>query len=242
MFDSKDDVKPYLEKTPKPSTSNSNTEQHTSTSTTYEWCIQTAKKYNCFVVAGYPEVEEDTNNYYNSAVMVSPEGDLVCNYRKTYLYDTDKNWACEGSGFGCIDVKGIGKVGLGICMDLNPKDFVGFAYDFAEFNKAHQTKLVLLCANWLDSSRNNDDDDDGDEDDDDNDEDSSSSTHNYWAIRMRPLLGSNCIFAVVNRCGTERGTKFAGSSCVMRLGRPPVLLDALDKKQEALLVVKLKHF
>jgi protein N-terminal amidase len=33
---------------------------------------------------------------YNSAVVVSPEGEVVGNYRKTFRFETDKNWAREG--------------------------------------------------------------------------------------------------------------------------------------------------
>lgn len=33
---------------------------------------------------------------YNSAVVVGPTGEVVGNYRKTFRYDTDKNWAKEG--------------------------------------------------------------------------------------------------------------------------------------------------
>jgi predicted amidohydrolase len=33
---------------------------------------------------------------YNSAVVVDPTGEVVGNYRKTFRFETDKNWAREG--------------------------------------------------------------------------------------------------------------------------------------------------
>lgn len=33
---------------------------------------------------------------YNSAVIVGPHGDIVGNYRKTFRFETDRNWAREG--------------------------------------------------------------------------------------------------------------------------------------------------
>lgn len=34
---------------------------------------------------------------YNSATVVSPLGEVVGNYRKTFLFETDKNWARAGT-------------------------------------------------------------------------------------------------------------------------------------------------
>lgn len=33
---------------------------------------------------------------YNSAVVVGPHGDIIGNYRKTFRFETDLNWAREG--------------------------------------------------------------------------------------------------------------------------------------------------
>lgn len=54
---------------------------------------------------------------YNSALLVSPTGELVGTYRKTFLYETDKTWASEGAGFGVWDLPApIGRLVVGICM------------------------------------------------------------------------------------------------------------------------------
>jgi protein N-terminal amidase len=58
-----------------------------------------AKKLDCYVFGGYPEEFLDSDNkthYYNSAYFITPTGDLMTNYRKTHLYETDKYWCEEG--------------------------------------------------------------------------------------------------------------------------------------------------
>lgn len=55
---------------------------------------------SAYVVAGYPERADPplaSGKGYNSAIVVSPTGEVVHNYRKTFLYETDKTWAAEGT-------------------------------------------------------------------------------------------------------------------------------------------------
>lgn len=54
--------------------------------------------------------------YYNSAVTVNSEGQVVANYRKSFLYYTDETWALEGPGFYDGEIEGLGNVAMGICM------------------------------------------------------------------------------------------------------------------------------
>ena len=51
-------------------------------------------------------------------MLVSPQGNVVTNYRKTFLFTTDETWATEGQGFFAGDVPGIGNMAMGICMFL----------------------------------------------------------------------------------------------------------------------------
>ncbi|KAL5002816.1 carbon-nitrogen hydrolase, partial [Aspergillus recurvatus] len=68
------------------------------------WARQTAKRLGCKVCIGYPEVEFETDgngqceeNYYNSLLVLDEQGNILLNYRKTFLYYTDETWASEGS-------------------------------------------------------------------------------------------------------------------------------------------------
>lgn len=40
---------------------------------------------------------DDSFTIYNSAVMVSPTGSVLFNYRKSFLYEADENWGCSES-------------------------------------------------------------------------------------------------------------------------------------------------
>jgi protein N-terminal amidase len=41
---------------------------------------------------------------------VNPEGKLISTYQKTFLYETDENWAIEGPGFASLNIRSLGKV------------------------------------------------------------------------------------------------------------------------------------
>jgi protein N-terminal amidase len=86
MFTSSADIKPFLEPPRIGRTS--------------LFCRELATRYQCWVVGGYPELAtgegEEGKPGYNSAVLVSPTGEVMGNYRKSFLYDTDKTWAREG--------------------------------------------------------------------------------------------------------------------------------------------------
>lgn len=210
MFENKPEVEPFLENEKGP---------------TFEFCKEIAKEYSSFVAAGYPRLftDGDVKKYYNSMCFVSPSGELLATYDKSFLYETDHNWANEGSGFMTIDIpQWKKKVGLGICMDINPYEYKDSSlYEFANYHKENKTDLILFCANWLDS---------------DLDEvRSAHSTHQYWANRLRPLLHSKVDFVACNRVGTEKGETFCGGSCVLSL-QQPAIRAALTKKSEGVLV------
>lgn len=87
------------------------------------WGICTAKKLHTHLIMGYPERDLTTDKLYNSAVVISSAGQILKNYRKSQLYEVDEAWAEEGDGFTFVVLPGLGKCGLGICMDLSPKAF-----------------------------------------------------------------------------------------------------------------------
>lgn len=75
-----------------------------------------AKKYNTYIVIGMVEADKKTDLYYNSAVLVGPEG-YIGKYRKVHLWETDEHWGAWGNlGVPVFDTK-IGKIAMIICMD-----------------------------------------------------------------------------------------------------------------------------
>lgn len=60
--------------------------------------------------------------------MVNEEGETVINYRKNFLHGTDQTWALEGPGFFCEEIEGLGKVCVGVGMDLKYVDLYYTAF------------------------------------------------------------------------------------------------------------------
>ncbi|KAL1304473.1 hypothetical protein AAFC00_003464 [Neodothiora populina] len=176
-------IKPYLE----PSSAGPST----------AWAKKTAARYQCIVNVGYPEIttatttkttsstmttstsaagsnktDDDDNDdgpkRYNTVVSVSPTGQILATYRKSFLYYTDETWASEGdSGFfsGSLSVSAsaapraatadddslLENVAMGICMDINPYRFETpwSTFEFATHCVERRARLVLLSMAWL---------------------------------------------------------------------------------------------
>lgn len=230
-FSSLEAIEPYLEPT--------------TAGTTTEWASSTAKRLGCHVIVGYPErCEADARNY-NSTVTVSPTGEVLLNYRKSFLYYTDEKWAAEGPAGSCSSshhtanhtpffagsLGSLGTVGHGICMDINPYKFTApwTEYEFATCMLRNSVKLVVLSMAWLTRLLPGELTLEPEAPD--------METVAYWLERFFPFLASDeeVIVVFANRCGTE-GTQagsvevengvevvetgdrvcYAGSSCVMK--------------------------
>jgi protein N-terminal amidase len=207
---------------------------------TSSWARATAKRLGCHVVCGFPERTRD-GPLYNAMLIANPAGAIVHLYRKHFLYMTDETWAAEGPAFGRVALEGIGRCGLGICMDLNPYLFTAPSGDFEFASSLFDPPLapgergtaerfavdvVLLSNAWLRSPT------------DLHLSDAEHTAHllQYWAWRLRPALGKPAIVALANRVGEERGVKFAGASCVIDL-KTRTVLGNLDGESEGVLVV-----
>lgn len=254
-YPSYDSIQPYLE----PTTAGATT----------KWAIATATRLRCHVIVGYPEISTDidedrqpttdgepVHKRYNSTVTVSPTGEILANYRKSFLYYTDESWAAEGpAGFYCDSLGSLGKVGLGICMDINPYQFSApwDKYEFATHVLSGGAKLIVMSMAWLTTLPK---------------EEikvlpgqPALETVGYWLQRFEPAIeasksGEDITVVFSNRIGIERNevkeltTKtgqviplgdevcYAGSSCAMRFSNGEVsILDMLGKGEEGLLLV-----
>jgi predicted amidohydrolase len=75
-----------------------------------------AKKYGVYIVVGMPEVDSETNMYYNGAFLVGPDG-LIGKYRKNNLFLLESAWATQGNlGVPVFDTP-LGKISIVICYD-----------------------------------------------------------------------------------------------------------------------------
>ncbi|KDN35892.1 carbon-nitrogen hydrolase [Tilletiaria anomala UBC 951] len=190
---------------------------------------------------------------YNSAVLADRTGNLIHVFRKHFLFDDDKRWAEESPGFEYVNLPDLGRLAVGICMDLNPYEFKApfEAFELSRFAAQHRADILAVPMNWLlpteeiepelqvSASANSHA----------NPLLPSVSTINYWAWRCAPLcepngegaVGHQTVVIAANRCGKEKGKTFAGSSSIfaMENGQQPELLGFLGRRQEGVLVRKV---
>ncbi|KAI9266128.1 hypothetical protein EDC94DRAFT_634000 [Helicostylum pulchrum] len=126
-------------------------------------------------------------------------------------------------------VSTLGKVGFGICMDINPYQFKSDFYDceFANYHLKQNTEIIICCMAWL---KNKEDDD-------------CMSTIRYWAMRLLPLYsdaeeGRHTIFAACNRIGLERGSDFGGASCVLDISNESITILDYMKRDIGVMIVE----
>lgn len=143
-----------------------------------------------------------------------------------------------------MDVKG-SQVGLGICMDINPKHFTADFYsrEFASFHLDHSTELILFPMAWLKSKDVIDEEDNGSFH-----TSATFSTMRYWVTRLSPLCSTSnkhqsVVFACCNRVGTERGSEFAGNSCVLKFNDASIeVLNYLNADTVGVLTTPVEGF
>lgn len=101
VWDSREEIAPFAEPIPGPTT---------------DVFHAAAKRYGCYAVVGLPEQDAITGAFYNSAVLIGPEG-VVGTYRKTHLFAADPRWAREGTEEIPVFETSIGRIAMLICMD-----------------------------------------------------------------------------------------------------------------------------
>jgi predicted amidohydrolase len=99
-----------------------------------------ARELDCAIVGGWPERSGDT--IYNSALLVSPESDLV-HYRKLHLFAEEKRWFAPGDlPLAVTEFRGT-RIGVMICFDWRfPETARSLAFLGADLI-AHPANLVL---------------------------------------------------------------------------------------------------
>lgn len=75
-----------------------------------------AKKHGIWFVPGSICEEGPQGEFFNTALVFSPEGDLVSMYRKIFPWRPSEPFT-PGGEFSTFDIPGVGRVGLTICYD-----------------------------------------------------------------------------------------------------------------------------
>lgn len=100
-----------------------------------------AQRYQCYIVLGMPEVDPETALYYNSAILIGPQGVMGC-HRKSHPYISEPKWAAAGDvGHQVFDTP-LGRIGMLVCMDIHfPETARLLALDGVD--------IICHISNWL---------------------------------------------------------------------------------------------
>lgn len=122
---SDDEIAPYVETIPGPTT---------------ERFQLLARRYNCFIAFGLPEVDSSTQIYYNSMVLLGPDG-VVGTYRKLHSSIGEPRWARDGDlGVPVWDTP-LGRISGLIGIDAE-------YFEAARVAALNEADVLLLCTNW----------------------------------------------------------------------------------------------
>lgn len=100
-----------------------------------------ARQYGCHIVIGLPEVDPLDDLYYNSAVLIGPQG-LVGKHRKTHPYISEPKWAASGDLGHQVFATPIGRIALLICMDIH-------FLETARVTGLGGADVICHVSNWL---------------------------------------------------------------------------------------------
>ena len=116
-----------------------------------------ARDSGLWLVPGSIYERADDGRIHNTAVVVSPDGELVARYRKVFPWQPHESCAA-GKDFVTFDVPDIGRIGLAICYDGNfPETFRQLAWMGAEVvlqptlttTSDREAELVMARANAI---------------------------------------------------------------------------------------------
>ncbi|HTG69752.1 MAG TPA: nitrilase-related carbon-nitrogen hydrolase [Candidatus Udaeobacter sp.] len=131
VWDSREEIAPFAEPVPGPTT---------------DVFHAAAKRYGCYAVVGLPERDAKTGAYYNSAVLIGPEG-VVGTYRKTHLFAADPRWAREGTEEIPVFETSIGRIAMLICMDA-------MYFEPARIAALKRADIIAFPTNWVGGGNN----------------------------------------------------------------------------------------
>ena len=132
-------------------------------------------------------VEEDNGKYYNSSYLISPQGEILDNYRKVHLFgynSQETQLLSPGRRIVVVDTP-LGKLGMATCYDLRfPELFRRMIEQGVE--------LILVCSAWP------------------------YPRLEHWIMLNRVrALENQCFLASANSVGLNKGATFVGHSMIV---------------------------
>ena len=125
-FRSREEIKPFVENIPGPSS-------------TFFGAL--SKKYKIWIQYGLAEVDPKSDVYYNAAVVVDPDGQIVAHYRKQNLFGIEYKSMAAGTEVKTF-LTPVGKIGVLICADT---------YKESVLNQYKEAKVDVLLnsSSWV---------------------------------------------------------------------------------------------
>ncbi len=149
----------------------------------FEFFSNIARENKFFIAAGL--IEKESKHYFNSLIILNPEGKVISNYRKVhpFSYSTeDKNYK-RGEKTIISEINGY-KVGLSICYDLRFPELY-------RFYAKERVDLIIVIANWPDTRIE------------------------HWNTLLKArAIENQCYVAGVNRVGNDPKLHYTGCSSV----------------------------
>jgi predicted amidohydrolase len=145
-----------------------------------------AKSIGAFVAAG-TFIERDGEQRYNTAVLLSPRGDLLHTYRKLHLFGFNHGEALVLTAGDDWSITAIDATGVGIttCYDLRFPELYRLFVD-------QGAQLFVIPAGWP------------------------AARLDHWLLLLRARAVENQVFVVgCNQVGTQEGVELAGHSVVI---------------------------
>jgi predicted amidohydrolase len=146
-----------------------------------------AQRGDALVIGGFAELAPD-GTLYNSAALVGGEGTLAV-YRKLHLWDEEPRWFAHGEDVASVVETRYGRIGLGICYDVEfPELSRGLALAGAE--------LIAMPTNWP------------------REENPPNGRPILHSLVAATAYFNKVFLALCDRSGTERGVEFEGGSLI----------------------------
>ncbi|MFD2784391.1 carbon-nitrogen hydrolase family protein [Hymenobacter rubripertinctus] len=102
---------------------------------------QAARAHQLYVCAGLTERAPD-GRVYNAAVLINPQGEIICKYHKINLLDVELPFYAVGQTLNVVDTE-LGKIGLNICAD-NFLDGLPIGHTLARMG----AEFILSPSSW----------------------------------------------------------------------------------------------
>lgn len=170
-----------------------------------------ARQLGVYIVAGI--MEKCGNNFYNSSVLIGPEG-LMGLYRKIHLFAEEKLFFTPGDLGLPVFKLPFGNVAMLICYDLR-------FFEAIRILMLKGADLICVPTNWIVLFDKKGIDERG------------YSMQNYIVMT---LANTNQIFmCCANRIGMERGVEFFGRSMIVGTSGWPIAGPASGQNEEILL-------